>query len=59
MSGQHHVPAALLPGTESPVPLDRRLGGPQSWSGLRGEKKIFDPPGLELRPSVVQPVVSR
>jgi hypothetical protein len=30
-------------------PLDRRLGGPQSRSGRRGEEKILTLPGLELR----------
>jgi hypothetical protein len=25
--------------------LDRRLGGPQSWSGRFGEGKILDPTG--------------
>jgi hypothetical protein len=29
-------------------PLDRRLGGPQSWSGRHGEVKILASPGLEL-----------
>jgi hypothetical protein len=27
--------------------LDRRLGGPQSWSGRRGEEKILDPTGTK------------
>jgi hypothetical protein len=27
-------------------PLDRRLGGPQSRSGRRGEEKIHDPTGI-------------
>jgi hypothetical protein len=26
-------------------PLDRRLGGPQSWSGRYGEEKILTPAG--------------
>jgi hypothetical protein len=30
--------------------LDRRLGGPQSQSGWRGEEKILDHTGIELRP---------
>jgi hypothetical protein len=36
-----------LPGLElSPwYPLDRRLGGPQSQSGRRGEEGILDPTG--------------
>jgi hypothetical protein len=38
VSSQLHVPATSLPGKESRYPLDRRLGGPQSWSGYRGEK---------------------
>jgi hypothetical protein len=38
VSGQFQAPAALPPG-------DTRLGGPQSWSGLRGEEKIYDPNG--------------
>jgi hypothetical protein len=37
-------------------PLDRRLGGPQSRSGLGGEEKISQTlPGLE--PPITQPVV--
>jgi hypothetical protein len=40
------------------VPLDRRLGGPQSRSGRGGEEKNFQPlPGLE--PPSIQPVVQR
>jgi hypothetical protein len=30
-------------------PLDRRSGGPQSWSGRRGEEKIFYPTGTRTR----------
>jgi hypothetical protein len=26
-------------------PLDWRMGGPQSWSGRRGEEKCIDPTG--------------
>jgi hypothetical protein len=37
-------------------PLDRRLGGPQSRSGRRGEEKILCP---NSNPSVFQPVASR
>jgi hypothetical protein len=41
--------SASRPGRFTPrYPLDRRLGGPQSWSGHRGEEKILDPTGLEL-----------
>jgi hypothetical protein len=32
VSGQHHTSATLYPR----YPLDRRLNGPQSWSGRRG-----------------------
>jgi hypothetical protein len=36
VSGQRHAPAALYPQGMNPwFPLDRRLGGPQSRSGLR------------------------
>jgi hypothetical protein len=36
VSGQHHAPAALYPRGKRPwYPSDRRLGGPQSWSGHR------------------------
>jgi bacterioferritin-associated ferredoxin len=39
-------------------PLDRRLGGPQSWSGRGGEEKNTHlPPGLE--PSIIQPIAQR
>jgi hypothetical protein len=43
VSGQRHAPAALYPrGKFHRYPLDRRLGGPQSRSGLRGlEEKSF------------------
>jgi hypothetical protein len=55
VSGQLHAPAALLPGE---YPLDRRLGGPQSRSGRRGE---YSGPYRDSNsdPSVVQPVASR
>jgi len=32
-SGQLHALSALLPGIEPHYPLDRRLSGPQRWSG--------------------------
>jgi hypothetical protein len=42
--GQRHAPAALYPrGNDPRYPLDRRLGGPQSRSGLRGRRKILWP----------------
>jgi hypothetical protein len=49
MSGQLHAPAALSPVKELRVPLDRRLGGPQSRSGRRGEKKILAPTGARTQ----------
>jgi hypothetical protein len=39
VSDQLHAPAALLPGKEPLVLLDRGLGGPQSRSGRGGEEK--------------------
>jgi hypothetical protein len=45
VSGQFHTPAALPPGEDTPgTHLDRRLGGPQSRSGHRGEEKNSQPP---------------
>jgi hypothetical protein len=32
-------------------PLDRRLDGPQNWSGRREKEKIFAMPGIEPGPS--------
>jgi hypothetical protein len=51
----------LYPREKSPkYPLDRRLGGLQSWSGRRGEEKILDPyRDSKSDPSVAQPVASR
>jgi hypothetical protein len=58
VSGQIHAPAALPRGKEPRYPLDRRLGGPQSQCGRRGENSW---PYLDSNsdPSVVQPVASR
>jgi hypothetical protein len=40
------TPLPLYPRGKSPrYPLDRRLDGPQSRSGRRGEEKILDPTG--------------
>jgi hypothetical protein len=50
VSGQRHAPAALYP---LRYPLDKRLGGPQSLSGL--EEKSFAPAGD--RTPIIQPVV--
>jgi hypothetical protein len=43
--GQLHAPAALPRGKSPPYPLNRRLGGPQSWSGRDREVKILAPTG--------------
>jgi hypothetical protein len=50
VNGQLHTPAALPRGKESLVPLDRRLGGPQSRSGRDGEEKNSQSP-LGIEPS--------
>jgi hypothetical protein len=60
LSRQLHVPTALPPEKDPRYPLDRRLGGPQSLSGRRGEDKILDP--TETRTpdsSIVQLIASR
>jgi hypothetical protein len=37
VSGQHYPPSALYQRERTTIyPLDRRLGGPQSWTGQRG-----------------------
>jgi hypothetical protein len=33
--------SVLPPGRDPRYPLDRRIGGPQSWSGHRTEEKSF------------------
>jgi hypothetical protein len=54
-----HAPAALYPRENDPlVPLDRRLGGPQSWSEQRLEEKSSLPlPAIET-PSPGSPICS-
>ena len=39
VSGQVRAPAALSPGNDPGIELNRELGGPQSWSGCFGEEK--------------------
>jgi hypothetical protein len=56
VSGQLHAPATSAPERSPRYPLTRRLGGPQSRSGRRGEDNILD---SNSDPSVVQPVASR
>jgi len=46
VNGHLHAPAALLPGQKvppHPYPLDRRLGGLLTRSGLGGEEKNTSP----------------
>jgi hypothetical protein len=38
-------PGGFTPGERPPYPLDRRVDGPQSRSGRRGEEKSLDPTG--------------
>jgi hypothetical protein len=50
------MPWPLYPQGKSPwYPLDRRLGGPQRWSGYGGKEKNSQPlPGLE--PPIIQTI---
>jgi hypothetical protein len=60
MSGQLHGSTALPPGKNTRYQLDRRLGGPQSRSGRRGEEKILNCTGIRTTtPLVVQTVATR
>jgi hypothetical protein len=55
VSGQRHAPAALYPWGKNPrYPLNRRLGGPQSRSGRRGQKKNLPLSGIEPRTSIAR-----
>jgi hypothetical protein len=54
--------SALRPGEIAPprYPLDRRLRGPHTRSGLRGEEKNLAPIGTRTpTPSAVQPVLNK
>jgi hypothetical protein len=54
---QRHAPAAFTLGIGPRYPLNRRLGGLQSWSGRRLEEKSFRLyRGSNLDRPVVQPV---
>jgi hypothetical protein len=55
VSGQLHTPAVYPQGRNPWYPLDRRLGGHQSWSGCSSEEKNFQPL-LGLEPTIIQPV---
>jgi hypothetical protein len=54
VGGQRHAPTALPPG-KTPYPLYRRLGRPQSLSGM--VQKVL--PSLAFDPRTVQSVASR
>jgi len=44
VSAQFHAPVALLPGKEPPwYPLNRKLDGPEKWSGHFGEDETCIP----------------
>jgi hypothetical protein len=48
ISGQRHAPVALYPRWKDPFPrypLDKRLGGPQNWSGHTLEEKSISSAG--------------
>jgi hypothetical protein len=50
------MPWLLYPQGKSPwYPLDRRLGGPQSWSEHGGEQKSSQVL-LGLKPPIIQPI---
>jgi hypothetical protein len=54
-SGQRHTPAALYPWERPQYPLDRRLGGPQSGSEHRGQRKNpLSLPGIKPHSSSLQ-----
>jgi hypothetical protein len=59
VSGQLHGPATLPLEKEPQVPLDRRLGGPQSQFGRCGEERNLLPLlGIEPRPSSLLPIAT-
>jgi hypothetical protein len=58
VSGQLHAPAALLPENEPLVPLDRRLGGPQSRTG-RSDEEINSQSLSGIEPPTIQPIAQR
>jgi len=55
VSGQRHAPGRFTPGEIQPVPIDRRLGGPQDQSGQA--RKFLPTSGFN--PRTVQFVASR
>jgi hypothetical protein len=58
VGGQLLALAVLFPGKEPWYPLDMRLDGHQSLSGLHGEEKSSQPL-LKLEPLIIQPVAQR
>jgi hypothetical protein len=48
VSSQLHAPATLPLGKGFLYTLDRRMGGPPSRYGQRGEEKILDPTGTNF-----------
>jgi hypothetical protein len=55
VSGQLHAPATLLQGKEPQYPLNRRLCGPQSLSGIfEKEKTLFLV--LRIEPWLIQSI---
>jgi hypothetical protein len=51
VSGQLHAPTILPLGRQTPMLLDRRLGGPQSRSVRGGERDRVPLSGIEPRSS--------
>jgi hypothetical protein len=49
MNSQIHVPVTLTPGSGTQDPLDRSLGGLQSWSERTDEKNSPPMPRVEIR----------
>jgi hypothetical protein len=56
LSVQLHAPAALPPGKESPIPMDIRIGGPQSRSGHSGGEEKRIPASAGIRTTAIHPV---
>jgi hypothetical protein len=53
------MPQPLYPQGKSPwYPLDRRLGGPQSWSGRGAEEKNIPNPCQDSNPRLFNPYSS-
>jgi hypothetical protein len=54
VSGQLHTPVALTLERKPLYPLDKRLCGPQSWSGYYGGEKDLIPAGNQTL--AIQPI---